>query len=98
MERDREMGAGGAVIDGKTRIFLYNDGFFTTFFLYFSSLFNTALSAAPQVTLCRRMLESNPGQLRLRHCPETLTKTRLDLIHELFYKCIMMYVRLCIVK
>jgi hypothetical protein len=55
------------------------------FFFFFCTLFDTAAFATSQIPLCRRMLVSNPGLLRLLHRQPSPLITRLDVISN--YSC-----------
>jgi hypothetical protein len=54
--------------------------FFGGNFSFLFTIFNAISSAAAQIPLCRRVLGSNPGQLRLRHWLSNALTTRLGFI------------------
>jgi hypothetical protein len=62
---------------------VHNVGLYNFFFNFYVQ-YSTLLHLPPLRFQCRRMLASNPGQLRLRHWMSDALITGLDLIHKLF--------------
>ncbi len=63
----------------------YIKGDFFGFFHFLCPIFNTVSFAALLISLCRKMLRSNPERLRLRHWLSDALTTRLDRIHQNIY-------------
>jgi hypothetical protein len=63
----------------RCKIFLKGD-----FMVFLCTVFNTVSSDAPQNPLRRRMLRSNPGQLRPRHWLSDALTSRLNLNCKIF--------------
>ena len=60
-------------------IFIYSL-FFHSFYVLYSTLLH--FSCPPHKSLCRRMLDLNPGMLRLWHCKSHEPTSRRNLIHR----------------